>query len=433
MVKQTYGSIPSDDPEIDLELGVDSPFFEKKGRTSAHDPYSYSHAYGWLFKCLTPSQRYTIAFTFLLSTLEGYFVTRPPILLGKLVDIIDDSGAENEVRNYVIFIGAALIAKEICTFTRKLVIENIATQVQKKAFLEQAYKLLHVRVDALQDRRSGELTIRLDRSVEGLIHLMKVTFLGGMPVILTALIAVTEVFMQHWAPGAVAISVLLIIFLLTLLQIKKEKGVRIALNETKATMGGNITEILLNMAYIRASGMVVHETKRLENDAENLRSAEFMHHKIMMIFHGLRELIDGAGYTTVVMFAVFLAYNGTISSGGILTLAILYATASAPMEVMHKLIDGSHEAIVMIAALDTVQQMELDPGLKGKLVPNRDSDFPISIKGLNVAYGKNTILNNLDLQIVPGEVVGLAGATGAGKDLLNLIFVSISSFKATIF
>lgn len=85
---------------------------------------------------------------------------------------------------------------------------------------------------------------------------------------------------------------------------------------------------------------------------------------------------------------------------------------------MHKLIDGSHEAIVMIAALDTVRQMELDPGLKGKLVPNRNSDYPISIKGLTVAYGKNTILNNLDLQIVPGEVVGIAGATGAGKSTL---------------
>lgn len=121
-------------------------------------------------------------------------------------------------------------------------------------------------------------------------------------------------------PGTIACLILVTIFVLTLFQINCEKHVRIELNEKKAVMGGNVTEILLNMSYIRASGMKDSECKRLEDDAEALRYNEFKHHKIMMRFHGLRDLLDSAGLTAVVVISVYLAYNDKITSGGILTL-----------------------------------------------------------------------------------------------------------------
>ena len=37
-------------------------------------------------------------------------------------------------------------------------------------------------------------------------------------------------------------------------------------------------------------------------------------------------------------------------------------------------------------------------------------------------YGKNTVLNSIDLKVLPGEIIGLVGENGAGKStLLNII------------
>jgi ABC-2 type transport system ATP-binding protein len=43
------------------------------------------------------------------------------------------------------------------------------------------------------------------------------------------------------------------------------------------------------------------------------------------------------------------------------------------------------------------------------------SDPVVSVRGLTKAYGDRTVVDHLDLEVHPGEVVGLIGANGAGK------------------
>lgn len=428
----------SDNIEQDIELGTSNPFAKKPGEIDNVDPFSYRHSYGWLFACLTRNQVILITIAFCTTIIEGYLVTQPPILLGKIVDIMESSSGDSWgiVKGPVLQVVGAVIGKEACTFTRKFLVEYLGTELQKKGFLDQAKKLLLVRVDALQDKRSGELTIRLDRSVTGLVMLLKVTFLDGLPILFAAIIAMVEVFIEDWLPGTIASINLVIIFVLTTIQIRTEKHVRIQLNEKKAIMGGNVTDILLNMSYIRASGMKEREAGRLLYDAEQLRYNEFKHHKIMMVFHGLRDLLDGMGLTSVVVVAVYLAQQGRITSGGILTLALLYMQMSRPLDQMHKLIDGTHEAVIMIASLDMVRAMEIDPGLNGKLVPSRnfsDSEAAISIKNLGVAYGEATIVKDFSLELNPGEVWGVAGPTGAGKTtVMKTLLGLIPDYKGKV-
>ena len=413
----------------DTELGIANDLFTKRNEqnTKDTDPYSYRNSYGWLYACLSRNHVILISFACVITVVEGYLKTIPPIILGDIVDIVDADSDESwdSMKTPILNIVAASLGNEACTFIRKFIIECIGTELQKKSFLDQARKLLHVRVDALQEKRSGELTIRLDRSVEGLLQLLNVTFLDGLPIIFAAVIAMLEVFVINWIPGLLACLILVIIFVMTLFQIRTEQGVRIELNEKKAVMGGNVTEILLNMSYIRASGMKDIECKRLEDDAELLRYNEFKHHKIMMCFHGLRELLDSAGLAAVVVIAVYLAYSEQISSGGILTLALLYIQAAKPLDQMHKIVDGSHEAVIMIASLEIVRSMNIDPGLDGKLVPIHDTGAKatISIENLEVAYGDNTVLKNYSLNLHPGEVVGIAGPTGAGKELFDVEYI----------
>jgi len=62
--------------------------------------------------------------------------------------------------------------------------------------------------------------------------------------------------------------------------------------------------------------------------------------------------------------------------------------------------------------------MDIDEGLHGKMVPSRDfgdSEAAVSIEKLGVTYGDATILKEFSLDLHPGEVLGVAGPTGAGK------------------
>jgi ABC-type glutathione transport system ATPase component len=56
----------------------------------------------------------------------------------------------------------------------------------------------------------------------------------------------------------------------------------------------------------------------------------------------------------------------------------------------------------------------------------------VQLTDLHVAYGRQTVLNNLSLAIRPGEVVGITGASGAGKSTLARALAGLSLPGATV-
>mmetsp|Transcript_16247 Transcript_16247/g.35358 ORF Transcript_16247/g.35358 Transcript_16247/m.35358 type:complete len:696 (-) Transcript_16247:25-2112(-) len=430
-----YGSTnTAGNATVDLEKGVKKA---SKRPEPPKDKYGVGDAYKWLYGALSrqPASNGLPATAVALAAIsgEGLLASQPPVLLGKIVDVIGDAGdgsAAAVETAWPLFglIALSLVGKEACTIARKYIVERQSTALEKGAFLEQSTHLLAVRVDALQDRRVGDLAVRLDKSVAGLIKLMKVTFLEGMPNLATACVALWVAYGAHWSVGAAMIGAVSAGGLVTAMQVRSQEGIRISLNEQKAALGGSIAEMLGNLAYIRASGMRPAEEERLEEGAEALRKTEFDHHKYMMSFSGAKDLIEGLGFTLVVGVAINLALKGEISSGDILTLSMLYAKAAQPLSKMHGVFDGMHEAVIKIGALSAVRDLPTDPGLRGALgVKSGAEIMPLEVNHLGVTLSRagggigaveSRVLDGLSLNLQRGTVVGLAGTSGSGKSTL---------------
>lgn len=57
----------------------------------------------------------------------------------------------------------------------------------------------------------------------------------------------------------------------------------------------------------------------------------------------------------------------------------------------------------------------------------------LRVKGLDAGYGKRQVLSNIDLNVGPGEIVGVLGHNGAGKTtLLKCLFRSVQVRAGTI-
>ena len=60
--------------------------------------------------------------------------------------------------------------------------------------------------------------------------------------------------------------------------------------------------------------------------------------------------------------------------------------------------------------------------IASRTVGRRRLEAVIRVDGLGVAYGSRTVVDDVDLEVRRGEVVGLIGANGAGKStLMNAI------------
>jgi len=58
------------------------------------------------------------------------------------------------------------------------------------------------------------------------------------------------------------------------------------------------------------------------------------------------------------------------------------------------------------------------------------ASIPVSFQGVAKSYGKHPVLNDIDLQVLPGQTLGLVGLNGAGKSTLLKSLLDLTAIDA---
>jgi ATP-binding cassette subfamily B protein len=114
---------------------------------------------------------------------------------------------------------------------------------------------------------------------------------------------------------------------------------------------------------------------------------------------------------------------GTISFGDILIFSMLFLSAVAPLNEVHRVLDEGHDASLRVYDLLALLALPIDESFK---TPTHDAprlldDVPvIRSEALQVDYrlpdGRiRRALDGVSLEVHPGEVIGVAGKSGCGK------------------
>lgn len=383
---------------------------------------SITGSFRWLFKTMDRRGAIAAAIATLFIAATGFLANQPALLLGEIVDTLsstaDTQNTDAAIWRLLMLIIASLVGVEIFTVVRKYLIERTSVAVQKSAFMSQVRQLFSVRVSAMNGMRAGGLAIHLDRCVEGLVKLLKLTFLELVPSLAYATVAIYFAFSAHVLAGFVMLGVVSLATVFTVWQILSQKGIRLELEKSKGKIGGIVAELMSALPYIRATGLASMETARLDAAAETLKTTEMRHHIFMMAFDAAKKLTENAGLILVILTGLYLFRTGDLQSGGILTLVLLYRNAALPLEKMHKVIDEGHEAIIRIGMLDEIRTQPHDPGLSGTVKPSTDKAIVLiqfTDYHLQIGTTDTASLRLNDLKINCDSVVGIAGESGSGK------------------
>jgi ATP-binding cassette subfamily B protein len=164
--------------------------------------------------------------------ITGVLTNGPAVILGKLVDqlVAGDAIQFDIVTRFVILLSVVILVRESLTVVRKYLVENIATQTYKHQTVQVIERLLKVDIGGfLYQQQIGSLYGRIFRSIDGLISILKLTFLDFMPVFFAALAAISIAFLQKPLMASAMILVIPTGLYLIVKQISSQKGVRVAL------------------------------------------------------------------------------------------------------------------------------------------------------------------------------------------------------------
>ncbi len=363
------------------------------------------------------------------------------LFLGQLVDGVQRGTLKGQPREtlyhlaawYLGLIGAAYLLREILNVLRRYLVTNTCTRINRDMSLQLMSHLMSVPLATLQREKVGTLHGKIFRSVDGLVRYLRLNFMEFIPALFTGLFALVATVGKEPMLGLVMVGVVPVTLILTVRQLLSQKGVRLQLMRSCEEIDGAVVEQLGGIEYVRAADTKQLEMNRLARATEKRRAMEVRHHFQMSLFGCAKALNEGLVHILFLGVAIYLAVQGRISFGDVLTFSILFLNLMTPLGEVHRVLDEGHESSLQVGELLEMLAEPIDPSFATTTVqvPRLQSGEPaIVVDDLRVEYSTPAekcprTLHGISLTIRHGETIGIAGRSGGGKSTLLKVLLRL--------
>ena len=354
-----------------------------------------------------------------------------PLLMGSLINRVksamDRALPPGQVWRvalvYLGVIGLVYLVREAMNVLRRYLVENTCTQIDKDLCVRLVGHLMMVDLARMSREQVGSLHGRIQRSVDGFVRLLRISFLDFFPAIFTGGFALIAAASKQPIVALAMLGVVPISVGLTIWQLLSQKGIRIGLLRIREAMDGTVVEQLSGIDYVRAANTHGQEVRRVDVAAERRRSGEVKHHFQMSLFGCGKALNEGVFHILVIAMAIHFVVVGQLEYGSVLTLSMLFLSVMAPLNEIHRFVDEAHESSIKVGDLLAILDEPIDRSFHPAhpVEPRLDGSAPLfEAENLHVHYrtpdGKlRHALDGLTMTIHHGETIGVAGKSGCGK------------------
>ena len=392
---------------------------------------------------LVPRQRkLALGGALLVMSVASAAATSIPLFLRELITAINPDTHKGVPRAdlarsavvYLGMIGLAYLIREALGVVRRYLVERTCTRIDRDMCVRVIGHLMRVDLSAVAHEQVGALHGRVNRSVDGFVRFLRLSFLDFIPAILTGTFALIAALTHRpWIALAMA-GVAPISMGITLWQLATQRGVRLGMLRVREKMDGTVVEQLGGLDYVRAANTDGREIARIEQVAEGRRATELRHHFEMSLFGSGKALNEGFFHLLVIAAAVGLALQNNISAGDIMMFSILFLNVMAPLNEVHRFIDEAHDCSIKVGDLIELLDRPLDRSFTpvNPREPHLEPGEPIFVsEHLAVDYTtsdgcKRRALDGLTMTLRHGETIGVAGRSGCGKTTWLRVFMRLA-------
>lgn len=380
---------------------------------------------------ISRQRKLALAGATLLMVITSAGNTSVALLLGWLIDRIQ-KGLESDQPHEQLYltafkvlgtISAIYLIREVINVYRRFLVESSCTSINRDMQLRVVEHVLQTELTALSQDKVGALHGKILRSVDGLVRFTRLLFLDCLPALLTGVFALVAATTKQPLLGLVMLGVIPLAVLLTLKQLASQKGVRLDLMKDCEEIDGTIVEQLNGTEYIRVANTMHLEVDRLSQAMNKRRQREIDHHFQMSLFGCAKSLNEGFFHVVVLGLATYMAINGKVSFGDILTFSVLFLNVMTPLNEIHRVVDEGHEASLRVGELLEMLAQPVDQSFHSADNPAMNLvGGGVGIELQNLVLDYRTIdgkikrgLDSVSLKILHGQTIGVAGPSGAGK------------------
>lgn len=398
------------------------------------------HILSKLYHLLDARQKRSFLFIVVIMILSSALTQFTPKAIGWLTDdiLIQEQIEFFNIIPVLLLILVVNVVNELIKILRRIMVEDTATKTEKRARGLVITSLLKAPLSFFKENMTGNIHGRLNRCLEGTIKLEKLIFMDFAPAIFNSAAAIFVIFTT--LPAVLALPMLLVIPIgigIVFRQISTQQGIRVELLETKSSMDGTIVELLNGIEVIRITDSISLEESRFENKSEFLRKKEMKHHK-QMAKYDCWKFINEVTFTVLMIgISAYLATQGIISVGAVLTSYLCFSQLIKPLEELHRILDELSESVILADDFFKLAEIPNDfsyTEAEKTAAVSENTSPSIIIENLHFSYDNQaSVLKNLNLSLEKGSFTGIAGPSSCGKSSFIKAVCKLEQYEGNIF
>ncbi|MFN3304171.1 MAG: ABC transporter ATP-binding protein [Roseateles sp.] len=318
-------------------------------------------------------------------------------------------------------LGAALVSWVLGwakTYLLALVSERIAADLRTATFEH----LLGLSLEYFGNKRTGDLMARIGSETDRISVFLSLHALDFITDVL--MLGMTAIILFSIHPGLALATLVPLPFIAWLIHLVRDR-LRTGFEKIDRVWG-EVTNVLADtipgIRVVKAFAQEAREAKRFKDaNANNLQVNDRLN-KTWSLFTPTVALLTEMGLLVVWGVGIWLIAHQSITVGVLTAFLAYIGRFYSRLDSMSRIVSVTQKAAAgakrIFDILDHVSNVP-DPV---NPQPFENVTGAISLQGVNFRYGSRSVIRSLNLDIRPGEMVGLVGHSGSGKStLVNLI------------
>ncbi|RJE88833.1 ABC transporter ATP-binding protein [Paenibacillus sp. 1011MAR3C5] len=317
-----------------------------------------------------------------------------------------------------------------------VILQNIPTHAAYISFLSRAIrfveaglrsalvrKLQQLSINSHRELPAGKLQSKVLRDVEAVEMMSKQIMIALMPAILNIVIAFAITATYSWLVSAFFIlTIPMSVFLVTIFR-RKIKQKNKEFRQEIEQMSSRVSEMVEMIPVTKAHGLEKVEIRKIDSTLRVIQGKGYQLDIVEAYFGASNWVSFQIFQVFCLMFTAYLAYTGQIPVGDVVLyqgyFGMILTSITGLITIYPQLAKGL-ESISSIREILMSQDIEDNKG-KTKLSDVR-GEFRFEDVELSYPGSEHHVLEQVSLDIKPGECIAFVGASGAGKStILNLV------------
>jgi ATP-binding cassette subfamily B protein len=312
-------------------------------------------------------------------------------------------------------VGGVLIAG-IVQVNQMKVVERIQQRIFTRYAFEFTYKIPRFDIKKVDNYHLPELVNRFFDTVslqKGLSNLLLDIPLAVIQIIFGLIL------LSLYSPLFVLLGILLIIILYLVLHLTAKKGLDASIRESdfKYSAAAWIEELARTFKTFKVSGKQNLHLQKTDKLVVGYLESRTDHFDVLKFQYWSLILFKLLVTATMLIVGAILLIEQQLNVGQFIAAEIVILTVLSAVEKMIISLDKAYDVLTSLEKLSKVTDQELEEKAETPYTKN-ELGAQLTLHQLSFGYDKNTILNNLNVNISSGEKICIKGEAASGKSVL---------------